>query len=144
MGNVNWQMSVWCVFFANGYSSYITDETYLGVGQEIYGKLSGKHTQTYFAQMIKGRFFPVKALVEGGYYIDVVFTNLTGDMCKLSDFLNKGKYILLDCGTSIVLCARIKSAFRYFLRLVDSNQYRCRASKGLGERKCWFYLDESE
>lgn len=86
---------VW-LFFASGYSSYITDKAYLEMGKDLYNKLSGHQKQTYFAKMAKGQFFPIQAPGEGDYYIDAAFTNLVGDSCKLSDFLNKGKYILLD------------------------------------------------
>lgn len=86
---------VW-LFYASGYASYITDQAYLAMGKETYTRLTDKQKQTYLANIAKGQFFPVKAPGAGDYYIDAALTNLAGDSCKLADFLNKGKYILLD------------------------------------------------
>lgn len=86
---------IW-LFYASGYASYMTDLAYLTMGKETYTRLTDEQKQTYFAKIVKGQFFPVEAPSEGDNYIDAAFTNLAGDTCKLSDFLNKGKYVLLD------------------------------------------------
>lgn len=126
---------VW-LFFASGYSSYITDKAYLEMGKDLYNKLSGQQKQTYFAKMVKGQFFPAQAPGEGDYYIDAAFTNLVGDHCKLSDFLNKGKYILLDfwdrycvpCKQSVPVLKELSDTFCDRLTVISIN---------VGSREDW-------
>lgn len=69
---------------------------HLCMGREIYGQLTGKQKQTYYGKFAKSYFYPDKTPEKGDYYIDANLFDLKGDSCKLTDYLNKGKYILLD------------------------------------------------
>lgn len=84
-----------CVFRFFGLSSFDTVTTlilsrlasflpFFEVIPEIYGKFA------------KSYFYPDKTPEKGDYYIDANLFDLKGDSCKLTDYLNKGKYILLD------------------------------------------------
>lgn len=126
---------VW-LFFASGYASYMTDNTSLAMGKAVYDKLSAKQKQTYLAKMIKGQFFPAKAPGEGDFYIDAALTDLAGDTCKLSDFLYKGKYVLLDfwdqycapCVASVAGLKALSDTFTDRLTVISIN---------VGNRKGW-------
>ena len=83
-------------FFICGYSSYITDSKYLQMAKEMYARLSEIQKQTYYGKIIKSRFFPTKTPEAGDYYIDAKLMDFEGNTYKLTDYLNKGKHILLD------------------------------------------------
>ena len=84
------------LFFICGYSSYITDMKHLQMAKAVYSRLSEAQKQTYYGKMIKTRFFPDRAPDKGDGFIDAELKDLEGNTYKLSDFLHKGKYILLD------------------------------------------------
>lgn len=86
---------VW-LFLTSAYASWMTSPEHLRTGKETYAKLTGKQKQTYYGKLIKSCFYPNKAPERGDQYIDAELTDLEGNSCKLSDYLNKNKYILLD------------------------------------------------
>lgn len=83
-------------FLSSGYAHWMTNPKHLRMGREIYGQLTGKQKQTYYGKFAKSYFYPDKTPEKGDYYIDANLFDLKGDSCKLTDYLNKGKYILLD------------------------------------------------
>ena len=83
-------------FLSSGYAHWMTNPKHLCMGREIYGQLTGKQKQTYYGKFAKSYFYPDKTPEKGDYYIDANLFDLKGDSCKLTDYLNKGKYILLD------------------------------------------------
>lgn len=84
------------LFYVSGYASRITNPNDFRMGKETYAKLSEKQKQTYYGKIVKKYFYPEKAPDKGDYYIDADLADLKGDSCKLTDHLNKGKYVLLD------------------------------------------------
>lgn len=80
---------------------------------ELYNRLSEEQKQTRKGELIYSYLFPVETVGEGDLMVEGNFFDSDGNEYRITDYTNKGKYILLDfwgvgCGPCIAAFPEMK------------------------------------